>query len=58
MQRIGEGEDQLREDQHRCDGIDEEIKEFGRATNDHADGDIAGGDGAARMHAAGITFES
>jgi hypothetical protein len=39
--RIDEREQQRREDQHRCDRIDEEIEELAGAADDDADGDLA-----------------
>ncbi|KIU01360.1 hypothetical protein QU38_02040, partial [Staphylococcus aureus] len=47
LQRIEKGEDQLREHQHRGNGIDEEIEELGGAADDHADRDFARTDAVA-----------
>ena len=41
---VREGEEHRREDQHRGDAVDEEVEEFRRAPDDHADGDVAGRD--------------
>ena len=40
-ERLGEGEHHPREDQHRSDGIDEEVEELRAAPDDDADGDVA-----------------
>ena len=42
VSRLGEREDQRREDDHRGDGVDEEVEEFRGAADDDADGDLAG----------------
>jgi len=41
FERIEIGEDQLGKDQHRGDGIDEKVEEFGCAPDDHANRDLA-----------------
>ncbi|MNY33660.1 hypothetical protein D3C86_1679470 [compost metagenome] len=57
-QRARIGEDQLREDHDRGDRIDEEVEEFRRATDDHADRNFSGVDFAvSRVDLAGVPLE-
>jgi len=57
-QRPRIGEDQLREDHDRGDRIDEEVEEFRRATDDHADRNFSGVDFAvSRVDLAGVPLK-
>ncbi|MNQ96651.1 hypothetical protein D3C85_1122660 [compost metagenome] len=57
-QRSRIGKDQLREDHDRSDRIDEEVEEFRRATDDHADRNFSGVDFAvSRVDLAGVPLE-
>ena len=52
-------EDDLREDQHRRDGIDEEVEEFRRPPDDDANRDLALADGmVVRMDVARVPLEA
>ena len=44
VEALLEREEHRREHQHRGDAVDEEVEIFGGAADDHADGDLAGGD--------------
>ena len=45
MQLTGEGEKELREDQHRGDAVHEEVEVLGGAADDHAHSDFVGSHG-------------
>jgi hypothetical protein len=58
-QAIDEREEQLREHQHRGDGVDEEVEEFRGAADDHAQRDLARSDAVrVGVHPARVAFQT